>query len=75
MHAKKSIKRKSFALIRVIRGQTRLSLLFQGGTRCPLARRSDRKTAQRVGKSLLRLPPNIFGLRQFVCHRSEPDWH
>jgi hypothetical protein len=35
MDAKIHLKRKSFALIRVIRGQICLSLLFQGGTRCP----------------------------------------
>src|SRR6266498_5181347 len=76
MHAKKSIKRKSFALIRVIRGQTRLFLLFQGGTRCPSARRSVAKAAQRVGKRTLRFRRLIictFGDR--ICHRSEPDWH
>jgi hypothetical protein len=33
MDAKIHLKRKSFALIRVIRGQICLSLLFQGGTR------------------------------------------
>ena len=34
MDTKIHLKRKSFALIRVIRGQICLSLLFQGGTRC-----------------------------------------
>jgi hypothetical protein len=55
-----SIKRKSSALIRVIRGQICFSLLFQGGRRCPLARRRSPprpKAAQRVGYT----SPKAFG--------------
>ena len=55
-----SIKRKSSALIRVIRGQICFSLLFQGGRRCPLARRRSPtrpKAAQRVDYN----PRNLSG--------------
>jgi hypothetical protein len=67
-------KEKSFALIRVIRGQTCLSLLFQGGTRCPLARRSDAKAAQRIGKVTAAF--RLIGFASAAAHLPsvEPDW-
>jgi hypothetical protein len=54
-----SIKRRSFALIRVIRGQICFSLLFPGGTRC----------LQRVGKELRLLPPGICAFEESFWHR------
>jgi hypothetical protein len=60
MDAKIHLKRKSFALIRVIRGQICLSLLFQGGTRC----------LQRVGKELRLLLPGICAFGESADHES-----
>ena len=46
----------------------------EGGTRCPLARRSKRRRLN----ALLQQPRFAAGclrLGRFLCHRSEPDWH
>jgi hypothetical protein len=60
-----SIKRKSFALIRVIRGQICFSLLFPGGMRCP----------QRVGNAAVAagtLAPSATFLLIVPPRRADP---